>query len=171
MGDTSLPHPPNQHFFWGAVHMELSPCTSCPFSLSPVAVPYHTEDGEALYLLWVSTGCAMGWPQVQQHFSWLLGRKDLSSAQKGKILGVCEELSPISTCLRHWHVTAEGNNEGNQCWTFFLEKVQHTGFGTLCSQRHWMKQISARLPGSKGFLKPGHVHPKSGFQHYLLEKL
>lgn len=163
----------------------------------------------------------MGWLQVQQHFCWPVERKDPSSVQKGKLLGVCEELSPINTCLRHvrhtslacrghhWYqwasegwaaysyvtccpkapaVSAPVNRGRLQsecgswlhrsntaidywlrqlratvweiiCWTLmnFLEKVQHTGFLTQCSQTHWTKQTSARLPGSGGFLKPGHA--------------
>lgn len=149
---------------------------------------------------------------MQQHFCWPAERKDLSSVQKGKLLVVCEELSPIKTCLRHLHhmsLVCRGHHNsrdplraelllpvrghcllmllvteadpslnaapgftgtallsitgcdswGQQRGKSFaeLEKVQHTGSLTQCSQRHWMKQISARLPGSGAFLKPGHA--------------
>lgn len=79
-------------FSWSC-HPALTPLL--PPCSHPVAIPW--------LLLWVFTGCAMGWLQVQQQFCWPVERKDLSSVQEGELLVMCEDLSPIKTCLRHPH--------------------------------------------------------------------
>lgn len=70
-------------------------------------------------MFWVSTGCTMGWLQVQRHFCWPVERKDCSSLQKGKVLVVCEELNPINTCLRHLHhmsLVCRGHHDSTEGW-------------------------------------------------------
>lgn len=159
-------------------------------------------------MLWASTGWARGW--LKCSFCWPAERKALSSVQKGKLLVLCEDLSPTKTCPSHryhmnlvcrWHHNSSDPlraelllpvpscpkaltasvafsvdvpvNRGRPqsecsswlprnstaihywlwqlratmweiiCSTFmnFLEKVQHTGSLTQCSQTHWNKSL------------------------------
>lgn len=135
---------------------ELSPTKTCPSHLhhmSLVCRGHHNSSDPLRAELLLPVPCC---PKAMKAS---VALPVDARGNRGRPQADCSSAFPGSALLSITGSDSWGQQHGKSfaqlSWTSWRRYT--TGSLTHCSQTHWMKQISARLPRSGGFLKPGHA--------------